>query len=148
MQFYVILPFSFMIRSPTTRKSYSLAYCHNSNSCKLYRFHPTKLHLEGGNYSADELLILNGLRTAVILIMNTLTDTEVGTSCTCSLVKYRSTRTGNENHVRVLLYVATVKMSSPPTDGTHTHARTHERTHPHTDSHLRPLVQTHKLSHT
>ena len=56
--------------------------CHSrSLRLSLIGFHPIKMHVEDGNYYADYLLFSNCLRIAVILTLNMLTDSEMGTSC-------------------------------------------------------------------
>ena len=86
-RFYVILPFSFIIRLPTTRTTmHYFAYgrnCHSGNfRFMFYRFPPNKMHLESGNYHANTLLFSNCI--AVILTLNPLTDKVIVISCACS----------------------------------------------------------------
>jgi len=60
--------------------TYSFAHgciCHNRNlSCKLCRFHPTKTHIEHGNYYADKLLCPSCLFIEVIWTLYTLRPTD------------------------------------------------------------------------
>ena len=53
---YIVLPFSFTVRFPTTRTSYYYMLSHTAEISVItgfIGFHPKQTYLEGGNYCAD-----------------------------------------------------------------------------------------------
>jgi len=78
--FYVILPFSFMIRS---QRRWGAIHCftygcnrHSRNiRCNVSRFPPNKIHLEGGNCYANELLLLKTNRKRKSLLCPIISTT-------------------------------------------------------------------------
>ena len=68
----------------------------------FYRYPQAKTLLQGVNYYAEKLLFSNDLPIGVTMNMITLTDNQMGTYCVYGVVKYRSNRTGNDNHLRAL----------------------------------------------
>ena len=61
-------------------------------------FHPTKTHLEGGNYYAAKFLFSNCVRIAIISTLNMLLD-NAGGPVVCDHVQYCCSKwNGNEKH--------------------------------------------------
>jgi len=72
--------------------------------------HPTKPHLEGGNYYVDKLIVFNCLYIAVMLNLNTLTDNAMGSGC--AFVSLNIAQTKPETRITCVTYSALILFGS------------------------------------